>query len=120
VIFLLWALCLLSVIVGSLLPASGPIMSQVAQLHVSDKLLHFSAYTLLAFLPALSLQTWRRILFTAAALIFMGLCLEFAQHLIPGRASDMRDELANTLGVITGTLAAVCRKIPCRQTPSDD
>ena len=112
----LWILTILGVVVGSLLPAGGPVMTQVARLHVSDKILHFSAYAVLSIIPALAFQRRRSVLLTAAALVVLGLALEFAQHIVPGRSTDMRDELANTAGVAAGILVA-CPLRPRRGQP---
>ena len=40
----LWGVLICCVVVGSLLPAASPVMVAVGRLHISDKVLHFSAY----------------------------------------------------------------------------
>ena len=48
-----WILVLFGVVIGSLLPASSLGMQAVANLHISDKLLHFMAFAVLASIPTL-------------------------------------------------------------------
>src|SRR5205085_3838604 len=49
----LWLLAILIVIVGSLLPGDSSPMRALDRLHISDKIEHMAAYTVLALLPAL-------------------------------------------------------------------
>ena len=98
VLLLTWALAIAAVTVGSLLSPSSPVMVQVSHLGASDKLLHFAAYTLLAFLPVLA----------GLSMVLLGILLEAAQNLTPGRAPDLNDQLANTAGVAVGVLIGLC------------
>ena len=59
-ILALWAVLMCCVVVGSLLPAASPVMVAVGRLHVSDKVLHFSAYLALSLLPVLGFRDRRR------------------------------------------------------------
>lgn len=100
---LLWICACLTVIIGSLLPSSSSPMRAWSALHIADKLQHFTAYAVLAFLPALH---ERRPAFVTIALgiTAMGVCLEFGQRLSEGRFFEVGDVAANTGGVLTGLL----------------
>ncbi|MCZ2147344.1 MAG: VanZ family protein [Bryobacterales bacterium] len=91
------------VVTGSLLPSSSSPMRAWSALHIADKLQHFTAYAVLAFLPTLH---ERRPVFAGIALgiIAMGVCLEFGQRLSEGRFFEMGDMVANTGGVLTGLI----------------
>ena len=39
----LWALMLVCVVIGSLLPAASPVIVEIGSLHVNDKVMHFAA-----------------------------------------------------------------------------
>jgi len=99
----LWICACLTVIVGSLLPSSSSPMRAWSALHIADKLQHFTAYAVLAFLPTLH---ERRPTFVGIALgiIAMGVCLEFGQRLSEGRFFEIGDMAANTGGVLTGLI----------------
>jgi VanZ family protein len=97
------------VIVGSLLPGESPVMSAVAKLPVSDKVLHFTAYLVLATLAAWAQRGWRASIWFAAGLALLGAGLELAQYFVPGRSPEVADELANVLGVCCGLVAGRCR-----------
>lgn len=103
---ILWVCACLTVVAGSLLPSSSSPMRAWNALHIADKLQHFTAYAVLAFLPALH---ERRPAFVAIALgiIAMGVCLEFGQRLPEGRSFEVGDMIANTAGVMTGLILAL-------------
>jgi VanZ family protein len=96
-----WVLAILAVAIGSLEPKLAP-----PSAHDLDKLVHFGAYGLLAFLPVANfrpgLGRW------AAVLLVLGLGwgLEFAQAHVPGRDFSVVDGIANASGVLTGSLLA--------------
>ena len=100
----LWLFALGWVIVGSLAPASSPLMVMVGRLHVSDKILHFFAYLLLALLPVVSFKSRRRGIVTGLLMALLGAALEGGQTLSPGRNVELADILANNLGVFCGLL----------------
>ncbi len=96
----LWCAAVLAVIVLSLVPP--PMTTQMPR--DSDKLLHFLAYFALS-LAALQLFAAARLQWTVVfCLIALGLALEWAQGtLVPeARSADVRDGLANALGVLAG------------------
>jgi VanZ family protein len=80
-------------------------MSAVARLPVSDKVLHFTAYVVLATLAAWAQRGWRASIWYATCLALLGAGLELAQHFVPGRTPELADELANVLGVVCGLVA---------------
>jgi hypothetical protein len=111
-IWVLWVALMIGTFWGELLPGSSAVLSLVGRL--SDKLVHFSSYTLLAFIPAVG---FRRSTGTACALAMIpaGVALEYLQRLVPGRSFEIADMIANTLGVLTGLgAAAFFRKAKAR------
>ena len=89
-----WALC----IVLSLLP---PISLGAPQ--NSDKIGHFLAYFTLSAWAVSIFRTRRAQALAALSLVALGLCIEWAQaHLTVTRQGDLRDALANTLGIALG------------------
>lgn len=92
-----WAL-VLSVIVLSLAPTPDVPVT----FDMSDKLIHLAAYCVLMFwFGAIHLSTPAR-LKTGAALVFMGVLLEFAQGWTGYRSFQVPDMAANSLGVVLG------------------
>jgi VanZ family protein len=84
-------------------------MHLVAWTGVNDKLLHFSAYLLISLLAGVLFR--RRVAFAlAGGAVLLGVALEFVQKLVPGRNFEIRDMIANTLGVIVGLMAIACAK----------
>ena len=81
-------------------------MQALGELHVSDKILHFVAYAVLAFLPSLH---ERRSALGAALLgaVTLGVLLEFAQRLSPGRNFELADMVADACGVLCGLILAL-------------
>jgi hypothetical protein len=103
---LLWLLTLALVITGELLPGYSAPMRWIGATHVSHNLLHFAAYGLLAFIPVFGFKA-RPGLLAALSLIPLGVVLELAQRLVPARGFEVADMVANTLGVLAGTLSAL-------------
>ena len=103
---ILWIVCLVVVIIGSLLPANSAALRALDKLDINDKVEHLLAYAALAFLPALHER--RRYLipvfFFAAAL---GVLLEFGQLYSPGRTFDVYDMLADGAGIVLGAIAGL-------------
>ena len=60
----IWLMAILAVIIGSLLPADSPTMRALELLDVNDKVEHFAAYSLLAFLPVVH-ERWKFIVAAA-------------------------------------------------------
>ena len=85
------------VVWGELSPSAGD------PFELWDKLLHFTAYFGLAGIATVGLGGGRRALWAALGLAFLGGGLELVQGLV-GRDMSFYDEIANTLGVMTGTL----------------
>jgi VanZ family protein len=76
-------------------------MQAIAALHINDKVLHVTAYVLLAFLPSLH-ERQRRLAFIALGLVALGVLLEFGQLLSPGRSFEIADMAADAAGVVAG------------------
>ena len=88
----------LVVIFVSLLPSTGISFWYV------DKIGHFCAYAGMAVLAHLAFNSK---ISRALALFFavvLGAALEWGQSFVPGRDMSLVDGIANTLGVITGTV----------------
>ena len=115
---ILWALCVLIVIVGSLLPSQSAPIQSLACLHLNDKVEHFGAYAFLTFLPTLykqNLQLRMCLMFS----VVLGIALEFGQLFSPGRSFDTIDMLADGAGTCGGFLMGLLirRSLP-REKPS--
>lgn len=95
----LWSVAVAFVVVASVVPVSD--LPQVPQ--GTDKVEHFVAYALLAA-GAVQLFAKRLSLLSACTMLaLLGIALEFAQGRMGlGRAMDVHDALANTLGVLAG------------------
>ncbi len=93
-IWLLWP-ALALVIWGELAPSAGE------ALPYWDKALHFTAYFGLSLMATIAVKADRRALWGVVALIVLGGTLEIIQRLV-GRDAELLDEVANTLGVVTG------------------
>ncbi len=95
----LWSVAVAGVVVLSLVPVSG--LPPVPE--GTDKVEHFVAYALLA---AGAVQLFARrlsLLSACTVLALLGIGLEIAQGRMGlGRAMDVHDALANTLGVLAG------------------
>jgi VanZ family protein len=111
----LWLAAVAAVVCGSLLPGS-------AFRHIpsfNDKLVHFLGYTVLALIPVALLELPVVGMALAAGMIPMGISIEFLQRLVPGRSFEIADMLANSLGVLTGILAAtMLRRLILRPVPA--
>jgi VanZ family protein len=106
IILVLWGVLIVCVIVGSLLPAKSPAIVALGTLHISDKILHFCAYLLVALLPAFGFRNPRQATRAALSMLILGFILEALQHFSPGRAVEFGDLVANTAGVTCGILLA--------------
>ena len=96
-----WALLVVLVVIGSLLPAASAPMRTIAALHINDKVQHTLAYLSLAFLPALH-ERRRRLAHITLGLVALGVLIEFLQLWSPGRSFEVGDMLADAAGVIVG------------------
>jgi VanZ family protein len=101
-----WIVWIAVVIIASLLPSDSTPIEALSLLGISDKLEHFGAYAVLAFLPTLrerrAFMAW-----AAIAVVLLGVGLEFGQLESPGRSFEIGDMEADFLGVCAGVLAAL-------------
>ena len=103
---LIWLALGLAVLAGSLLPNLGPSSFHIPLAH-ADKLVHFSAWALLAvFAPPLLLRFASR-LAAASALFLMSGAIELVQAFFPTRSASFGDLAANGLGILVGPLFGV-------------
>ncbi len=105
-----WAITVVGVTVGELLPGNSAIMQAVAATHINDKILHFGAYCLLTLVPVAVFRRSNAIL-CLFGLVLMGGALELLQQLVPGRSCDIADEIANTAGVAAGAVVVYCFRL---------
>ena len=97
-IFVIYVIYVFMVILVSLLPSSGASFWHI------DKVGHFFAY---AGMAVLALLAFNSVISRAVALCFaiaLGAALEWGQSFVPGRDMSLIDGIANTLGVLTGTV----------------
>jgi len=96
----LWAISIITVIIGSLLPDSSPAIVALSATGLSDKFDHFLAYAVLAFLP--TLREDRRVIISLAVLACaLGILLEFLQPSF-GRDYEFADMVADGIGILAG------------------
>lgn len=93
----LWAVLVAAIVFFSLSPDYGP--PGAFQL---DKAAHFLGYGAAAGLPFLGFRARRAVLAAALAMLPLGVGLELLQELVPTRATDAMDALANLAGVVLG------------------
>ncbi len=101
-ILALWGGSILAIIYLSLQPGAD---IPTPFLH-SDKVGHFIAYGWLGFLPAIAFSSRRSVWTSAAAMILLGVVLEYCQSYVPQRMASPGDMVANTLGVFIGIFLA--------------
>ena len=88
---------------ASLQPGSGVSIGHY------DKLGHFLAYAIFAFLAWGISRSGQYFTYLCCAIVIYGALMEFGQSLVPGRDMSALDFLANTMGVIVG--AVLCMKL---------
>ena len=100
--FAVWSLLLIILIYLSLQPASR-LRPPVAFLH-SDKVYHCLYYGVLSLISrGFTRVKWQRVMI-GAFLIVLGVLLEFGQGAVPGRYFSFADMLANSAGVVGGSI----------------
>jgi VanZ family protein len=103
----LWPLMIAAVILFSLLPGS-----MVPRVPLNDKQEHFTAYLVLALIPAAAVNRRGRVLAAVLSMACLGAALEVFQLRIPGRAFEWGDVLANCAGTLAGMLAGLPLRRP--------
>ena len=101
-----WLTAILVVIIGSLLPGNSAPMRLLDTLHVPDKVEHFLAYAVLAFLPTIH-ERRGFIIVAAIGAVALGVGLEYAQLYSGWRDFEVKDMVADTAGVLTGAAAGI-------------
>lgn len=102
----LWTAAIGAVVVGSLSPGNSSLMVAVGRLRVGDKVLHFTAYLLLAILQVIGFRRGTSIVWAVAASVSLGLLLEIIQNFVPGRSPEVADQVANMMGIGCGMALA--------------
>lgn len=106
-IILLWTIAVVTVVTGSLLSANSLSRLHYNTLSANDKAVHFLGYAVLSILPVAFLELLNLGIALAASMIPMGVGLEFAQRFSPGRSFEIGDMIADSMGVLVGTLLAL-------------
>lgn len=101
--FLLWGLRLSALVYTLLLNWQLLTPVTIVQAGEWDKLIHFSAFFLLAGMFALSWQRFSCVQWFTSLLLYAALT-EVLQHFIPGRSFSIMDWLADGLGITAGLL----------------
>lgn len=101
--FIIWLLSLFWVVKLSL--KSG--VELPGEFWNADKLYHGLGYAWLAFLPFFGFNKDKNIKITAVLLLVLGFALEYGQSFIPGRCFSLGDSLANSFGIIVGSLLGI-------------
>lgn len=102
VVFPFWILLILGVLTGSLDPHV-----KMPSVDHADKIIHASAYFILAMLPTIFFNEGRSRLLAMLAMIALGGAIEIAQRFVPGREASMLDFAANCLGIAAGLSAGL-------------
>ncbi len=71
-----------------------------------DKAGHALAYAALALTGGIGYRDLRSLILVALGLLLLGAALELAQSALPGRIASFYDVLANTIGIVLGSLFA--------------
>ncbi|HEY1206198.1 MAG: VanZ family protein [Bryobacteraceae bacterium] len=103
ILIFLWAITIVGVVIGELLPGNSGIMQAVAATGINDKLLHFGSYCLLTLVPVTTFRRNNAIL-CLIGLAVLGGVLELLQLLVPGRSCEIADEAANMAGLAGGAV----------------
>jgi len=94
----LWCLAIAVIVVGSLMPPPP-----MPDFDGSDKWTHFLGYFVVAASAVQLFRNWAGLFGAGLGLVLLGIGIEYAQGaLTVDRMFDMKDALANTLGVIAG------------------
>ena len=101
----LWLTAIAIVSTGQLLPDGSGLLAWISVSGLSDKVLHFTAYFVLALIPSLGFPR-RTALSAALAMIPLGALLDTLQLYVPGRSFELADILTNAAGVLTAILTA--------------
>jgi VanZ family protein len=96
-----WFLAVGVVILGSLLGSNSLPIRELARLHLNDKVEHFTAYAVLAFLPA-AYEKPKLLVLAGVCLVILGVLLEFGQMRSAGRSFEISDMIADAAGVAAG------------------
>jgi hypothetical protein len=102
----IWCAAIMVVIIGCLLPGNSAPMKILDRLHIPDKVEHFLAYAVLAFLPTIH----ERRTFIVGAIVgavALGVGLEYAQLYTGWRDFEVKDMIADAAGVLAGAALGI-------------
>lgn len=93
---IVWALCLVGVLVLSLVPSAAPPGEGL------DKWLHLGTFLFLTVMPLIAATTRRAAILCIAAVIAIGFLSEGGQMLVPARTASFEDLAADLAGMSLG------------------
>lgn len=70
----------------------------------ADKVLHLVAFMCLAFIPTITFDKIRNVIFGIAFVLAIGITIELIQHYIPTRRAEFMDVVFDGVGVAIGTM----------------
>jgi len=97
---LIWAVGVAGVVVLSLIPKAAP-SPRV------DEYAHLAAFAVLAALSLLAFRRPRSAALSICCVVVVGLIIEAAQSLVPGRSASLEDVAANLAGVAMGVIVGL-------------
>jgi VanZ family protein len=118
----LWVGFLLCTAITQLLPGDSAPRIAFSSSQVNDKIVHFSAYAAVAFVPTFGLRLGRAMPYVIATEC-VGTGLDLAQMFVRERSCDPCDIAANTAGILAGVVLAVVarsRLVRAERTLPDD
>jgi VanZ like family. len=89
-------------VVAAFVFSLDPASTEAPFMQHADKLVHMACYATLMFWWAQLYPAPRQRLKLALALIALGILIEWLQSFTPDRQSDVRDALANSVGILLG------------------
>ena len=94
----LLAIDIVVVVIASLLPGNNQVVGDL------DKVGHLVMYASLAFFVCLNFPENKKRVVALILGIVLGALMEIIQSFIPGRSASMFDQIANTAGILAGTV----------------
>ena len=107
ILLIIWAVLLILVVVGSILPNTSPPGSEFG----FDLVLHFGSYAVLACLPIFIFRERKTAVMVALCMAPMGYLVEMIQKNVSGRTFSAEDMIANNLGVFAGIFVGAVIRI---------
>jgi len=97
---LIWVVGVVGIVVLSLVPKAAPSPR-------IDEYVHLAAFAFLAALSLLAFRRPRSAALSIVSVVVVGLIIEAAQSLVPGRSASLEDVAANLAGVAVGVIVGL-------------